>query len=42
MPGMALATVFGRKVYYEVHGTGTGAPLVLVTGIALPGRAEPS
>lgn len=34
MPGMALATVFGRKVYYEVHGTAAGTPLVLVMGMA--------
>jgi 3-oxoadipate enol-lactonase len=31
---MAVATVFGRKVYYEVHGTGSGTPLVLVMGMA--------
>jgi pimeloyl-ACP methyl ester carboxylesterase len=31
---MALATVSGRKVYYEVHGAGSGTPLVLVMGMA--------
>jgi pimeloyl-ACP methyl ester carboxylesterase len=34
MLGMALATVFGRKVYYEVYGTAAGTPLVLVMGMA--------
>jgi pimeloyl-ACP methyl ester carboxylesterase len=31
---MPLATVFGRKVYYESHGTRPGTPLVLVMGMA--------
>ena len=31
---MPLATVSGRKVYYEVHGTAAGTPLVLVMGMA--------
>jgi pimeloyl-ACP methyl ester carboxylesterase len=31
---MPLATVSGRKVYYELHGSGTGPPLVLVMGMA--------
>ena len=31
---MPLASASGRKVYYEVHGTGTGTPLVLVMGMA--------
>jgi pimeloyl-ACP methyl ester carboxylesterase len=29
-----LATVSGRKTYYEVHGTAPGTPLVLVMGMA--------
>ena len=31
---MPLATVSGRKVYYEVHGDRPGTPLVLVMGMA--------
>ena len=31
---MALATVAGRKVYYESHGSGPGHPLVLVMGLS--------
>jgi 3-oxoadipate enol-lactonase len=31
---MALATVAGRKVYYEIHGDAPGTPLVLVMGMA--------
>jgi pimeloyl-ACP methyl ester carboxylesterase len=31
---MPLATVSGRKVYYEVHGFASGTPLVLVMGMA--------
>jgi pimeloyl-ACP methyl ester carboxylesterase len=31
---MPLATVSGRKVYYEVHGTAPTTPLVLVMGMA--------
>src|SRR3990172_8355046 len=31
---MPLATVSGRKVYYEVHGAAPGTPLVLVMGMA--------
>ena len=31
---MPLATVSGRKVYYEVHGSAPGTPLVLVMGMA--------
>lgn len=31
---MALATVAGRKVYYEIHGDAAGPPLVLVMGMA--------
>jgi 3-oxoadipate enol-lactonase len=34
MPDMSLATVAGRKVYYEVHGSAPGTPLVLVMGMA--------
>jgi 3-oxoadipate enol-lactonase len=31
---MPLATVSGRKVYYEIHGDAPGTPLVLVMGMA--------
>jgi pimeloyl-ACP methyl ester carboxylesterase len=31
---MPLATVSGRKVYYEVHGSASSTPLVLVMGMA--------
>ena len=31
---MPLATVSGRKVYYEIHGNAAGTPLVLVMGMA--------
>jgi len=31
---MPLASVSGRKVYYELHGEGDGPPLVLVMGMA--------
>jgi pimeloyl-ACP methyl ester carboxylesterase len=31
---MPLASVAGRKIYYESHGDGPGAPLVLVMGMA--------
>jgi pimeloyl-ACP methyl ester carboxylesterase len=31
---MPLASVRGRKLYYESHGEGAGPPLVLVTGMA--------
>jgi pimeloyl-ACP methyl ester carboxylesterase len=31
---MPLASVSGRKVYYEIHGKGAGTPLVLVMGMA--------
>jgi pimeloyl-ACP methyl ester carboxylesterase len=31
---MPLASASGRKVYYEIHGEGTGTPLVLVMGMA--------